>query len=200
MRHEAKQPQSPQVPQSAEPPELGGVRFGPALAGILYVLLVASAALTLWVRQAPGKLPEQLATLAPWLFLAFALIFAAYRFRLVRARKYPAAKAFFQIGSAALFFMFLLPHSQRPFRRETTLDDVQTFLQSPDPRLRAMAAEVAGFRPQGSQYGAKLTDLLEDPEPRVREQAHSALVRLYGKDLGPPGDKAATKAWREAYP
>jgi len=199
MRHESRQSQGPTGQQASEPPALGGVRFGPTLAAALYVLLVGAAVLALWVRRAPGRLPAALADLSHWLFLAFAIIFAAYRFRLVLARKYPAGKAFFQVGAAALFFMFLLPQNQRPYTDQSQ-DDVVRFLESSDPRLRAMAAELAGYRSNPGRYASELVDLLTDPEPSVRSQAHSSLVRLRGEDLGSPSNPEAVKAWRSAYP
>ncbi|MGA9520802.1 MAG: HEAT repeat domain-containing protein [Myxococcaceae bacterium] len=180
-----------------QPPRLGGIPAGPALAGLLYVLLVGSAVLALWVREFPGAVPVALAKAAPWVFLAFILVFALYRFGLVREGKYPASKAFFQVGSALIFFMLLLPGSRVRYGEHR--DPLTDLMLDANPRVRALAAEVAGYRPDGEKYGAELVKALRDPDPKVREEAHASLVRLTGQDLGRPDDPQALKAWGERF-
>ncbi len=76
-------------------------------------------------------------------------------------------------------------------------DDVQVLLRSSDPRVRALAAEVAGYR-AAAQYAADLVDRLDDNEPAVRSAAHAALVRIVGQDATPGGEgPAAQRRWRE---
>ena len=183
--------------QAQQPPRWGGIRAGPALAGLLYVLLVGSAALALWVREFPGVLPRGLGRAAPFVFLAFVGVFAAYRLAVVRAGKYPAFKAFFQIGAATLFFMLLLPSSKGPFRAPA--DDIVELLRDPNPRVRALAAEVARHRPDAQKYGSLLAQSLEDPDRRVREEAHRSLVQIAGEDLGAPDDGPAVEAWGDRF-
>jgi len=65
-------------------------------------------------------------------------------------------------------------------------------MASPDPRVRALAVEVAGYRGDGAHYAADMIERLEDAEPAVRQRAHTALVRLAGRDVGQDPD-----AWRE---
>lgn len=187
---------SPPQAQGAEPPRVGGVRFGPALAGTLYALLVASAALALWARGTPGRSPPELAQAAPWVFLAFVIAFALYRFGLVRARRYPAFKAFFQVGAAVLFFMLLLPAPPGPSRQGSSLEQA---LVDPAPHVRAMAAELAGHR-RDPAAGPGLVQALTDVDPVVREKAHEALVRIAGEDLGRPDAPGAVESWRKRYP
>jgi hypothetical protein len=165
----------------------------------LYLLLVLAAAVALWARREPGRLPSWLESAAPWLFLVFTAAFATYRFRLVRARKYPASKAFFQVGAAMLFFMLLMPGRENLYQQPAG-DEVQTYLQDSDPRLRAMAAELAGYRGDAVRYGPSLARALNDPDAHVRETVHHALVKLHGSDLGSPGAPEAVKAWNEAFP
>ena len=183
--------------QAQQPPRWGGIRAGPALAALLYVLLVGSAALALWVRESPGTFPRGLGTAAPFVFLAFVAVFAAYRLAVVRAGKYPAFKAFFQIGAATLFFMLLLPSSRGPFRPHG--DDVAELLRDPNPRVRALAAEVARHRPDAQKYGSLLTQALKDPDRRVREEAHRSLVQIAGEDLGGAEDGRAVEAWGDRF-
>jgi hypothetical protein len=103
--------------EDGTPPKFGGIRLGPAVAGALYLLLVGSAALALWVRGMPGAAPKHLEQAAPWVFLVFMLCFAVYRLALVQAKKYPAFKAFFQVGVGVLFFMLLLPGPRGRFQK-----------------------------------------------------------------------------------
>lgn len=184
--------------QAEQPPRLGGIRAGPALAGILYVLLVGSAALALWAREFPSVLPPGLARAAPWVFLAFIVCFSAYRLSLVRAKKYPPFKAFFQIGAAALFFVLLLPAKSRGLAGPE--DELARLMLDSNPHVRALSAEVVRYRPGGEKYGSLLVQSLKDPDPDVRAQAHRSLVQIAGTDLGAPESEGAIKKWGERFP
>jgi len=185
-----------------QPPSVAGIRAGPALTSMLYLLLVASAALALWVRGYPGQAPEGVERLAPWAFLAFVAAFAVYRLALVRSGHYPAFKAFAQIAAGVLFFTLLLPGTWRPSAmvQGTGGDDLAALLHDPSARVRRLAAEVARHRPNAPDFAHALAAALDDPDPRVREEAHASLVAIAGADLGPPEDAAARKAWQERYP
>lgn len=178
--------------QVSPPPELGGIRFGPALTGTLYLLLVGSAALALWARQVPGAIPAYLEATAPWVFLIFVACFALYRFGLIRARKYPVFKAFFQIGAALLFFMLLFP---QPRRVNAAADPLEGLFGDSNARVRALAAEVVRYRPNGARYTRQLIRSLDDADPEVREQAHRSLVQVAGTDLGRSGEP-----WKKRFP
>jgi HEAT repeat protein len=186
--------------QGEQPPRWGGIQAGPALAGVLYALLVGSAALALWVREFPGAVPARLVQAAPWVFLAFLICFGIYRGVIVRAKKYPAFKAFFQLGAGALFFLLLLPGGRSAY--EVPADPVAALMQDANPHVRALAVEVARHRggPGSQVYAPFLVRALEDPDPEVRTQAHRSLVHLSGEDLGAPGTPGAMEAWRERYP
>ena len=179
-------------------PSVGGLRLGPGLGVALYVLLVASAGLSFFGRRFPGRLPVSLEQVTPWVFAAFVACFAVYRFGLANARKYPASKAFFQVGLAVVVFLLLLPSSRAPYVPAGTAADQA--LGDPDPRLRALAAEVARYRPEGRSYVPALVQALSDPDPTVRAQAHASLVRLTGVDLGAPETPGAVDAWKRRYP
>jgi len=185
---------------SRNQPQLGagGIRFGPSLAAILYLLLLASAVVALGTRRFPGLFPPVLELIGPSLFLLFLICFAVYRLALVRARKYPTSKAFFQIGAAALFFTLLLPATKSQY--EPPLDDVEMLLADDNPKVRALAAEVIGHRADGSKHASRLVKALRDPDVRVRKQAHRSLVRLSGEDLGSGQNEAELKAWESRYP
>jgi len=183
-------------PTQAPTPQVGGLRVPPAFAGGLFALLVASAALALWVSQVPEAVPEALAAASPWVFLLFVTTFAIYRLALVRARRYPASKALFQIGTAVLFFMLLLPRA----RVAGDPDELGRLLRHGDPAVRSLAAEVVPHRPDGQRHARLLVEQLGDADARVRAAAHASLVALAGTDLGPPGDAEAARRWKERYP
>ncbi len=56
---------------------------------------------------------------------------------------------------------------------------IEAYLGAPEPGLRAMAADLVG-RASLRKYADRLTEMLEDPEPRVRAAAVGAEVRLGG--------------------
>lgn len=186
------------TPPSVEEPSVAGVRVRPAWPMVLYALLVASAALALYAQRAP--VAPGLSKVAPWIFLAFAVGFAGYRFALVAARRYSPFKAFFQVFTAALFFMLLLwPGLNGKPGEVAAPSTLASALSSPDAEKRALAAEVAGYRREAAA-GPALVKLLEDAAPEVRAAAHGALVKLNGgTDLGPADDAAARAAWQERF-
>lgn len=175
-------------PETTEEPSVVGVRVRPSWSIALYALLVMSAALALYAQRSPANLDPSLSRAAPWLFLVFAAGFTVYRVALVVARRYSPFKAFFQIFLAALFFLLLLfPRVEAP--AEATL------LGHRDDRVRALAAEVAGWRQDATQAHA-LVKLLADPSAEVRDAAHASLVKLNGgTDLG-----ASSESWEKRFP
>ncbi len=184
--------------QPPDEPNVAGVRVRPGLALGLYVLLLASAGIALWAQRTSNA-PTLVARSSPFIFLTFAVGFAAYRLALVMARRYSAFKAFFQIVLAVLFFMLLLfPQVVRPLGEGGL--PMPAMLTDPDPKVRALAAEVAGWR-RDDGAAVMLVRLLEDGSPVVREAAHGALVRLNaGVDLGPADESPALAAWKERFP
>jgi len=187
------------VSESAADPRRLRVRSGLAFVQVLrpalYVLLVLSALFTFWSGGpvAGRTLPRWTQSVAPTLFAVFLLIFTVYRFALMRAKKYPAATGLFQVGLGALIWVLLLPSTRQKIAPPpAAADEVPALMASPDPRVRAVAVEVAGYRGDGTRYAPELIDRLEDADATVRERAHAALVRLAGKDVG-----RAPGAWRE---
>jgi hypothetical protein len=174
-------------PETPDEPSVVGVRVRPAWSIVLYALLVLSAGIAFYAQRSPDVDPV-VAQIAPWFFLAFALGFSVYRIALVAVRRYSPFKAFIQIFLAALFFLLLLfPRVQGP--------QAAGLLGHRDPQVRALAAEVAGWRGDQSQGGA-VAKLLDDPSPEVRAAAHAALIKLNGGlDIG---DQSAV--WGKRFP
>lgn len=172
---------------------------------LLYALLVTSALATLLagpsLEQAvrEGRLPQGALVVAPALLLLFILVFAAYRYALVRSGHYLAGKAFVQVGLMVLVLTLLLPGSLERYRAAGTVRpvDLSRHLSAPDAETRAMAAELTRHRDRGEamRYLPRLLDLLDDPSPEVRRQAHASLVALAGRDAGGEGAGAAGR-WR----
>jgi hypothetical protein len=172
---------------------------------LLYALLVSSALATLLagpsLEQAvrEGRLPQGALVVAPALLLVFILVFAAYRYALVRSGHYLAGKAFVQVGLMLLVLTLLLPGSLERYRAAGTVRpvDLSRHLSAPDAETRAMAAELTRHRERGEamRYLPRLLDLLDDPSPEVRRQAHASLAALAGRDAGGEGTGAAAR-WR----
>lgn len=169
---------------------LGFVQF---LRPALYVLLVLSALFTFWSGGAVAgrALPGWTQSVAPTIFAVFLAIFAVYRFALMRAKKYPVAVGFFQIGLGALIWVLLLPSTRQKIAPPSAADEVPVLMTSPDSRVRALAVEVAGYR-RDSRYVPDLIGRLDDADAAVRAKAHVALVRLTGTDAG-----LEPEAWRQ---
>ncbi len=175
----------------------------PAL--LLYVLLLASAAVTLTgipvfeqaVRE--GRRPPAILMAAPALLAAFIALFAAYRFALVKAGRYHAGKAFVQVGFMVLVLALLLPGSLERYRAAGVGRpiDLNRQLDSGDPEVRAVAAELARHRNRSDvlRYVPRLVALLDDPSVEVRRQARASLVSIAGRDVGGEASGAAER-WR----
>jgi len=171
-----------------------GLGFVQVLRPALYALLALSALFTFWAGGdiAGRALPRWTHVVAPTLFAVFLVVFAVYRFALVRAKKYPAATGLFQVGLGALIWVMLLPSTRQKFGPPPgSGDDLPALLSSPDARVRAVAAELSAYRTGGSRYVAQLIERLDDPDATVRLRAHDALVHLSRTDLG-----YDTDAWR----
>jgi len=178
---------------------VAGIRLGPGPGLVLYILLLGAAGLAFFGKEFPGRLPEAVERVTPFVFGAFVALFAAYRFVLVRSRKYPSFKAFYQVGLAVVVFLLLLP-SARASYRPSARPGLEADLLSNNPRVRALAAEVARYRPDAARYAPALVTALEDENPEVRLEAHRSLVQIAGADLGSPEMPGASQRWKERFP
>ncbi len=182
-----------------EAPQVAGIRLGPGPGLVLYTLLLGAAGLAFFGKEFPGRLPEEVQRVTPFVFGAFVALFAAYRFVLVRSRKYPSFKAFYQVGLAVVVFLLLLPSARASYGRLPGAGLGADLVDS-NARVRALAAEVARHRPDAARYAHPLVNALEDEDPEVRRQAHDSLVQIAGEDLGSPDVPGAIQRWRERFP
>jgi hypothetical protein len=173
---------------------------------VLLGLLILSALLTLFGlpelqrEVAAGRWPRGALAGPPALLALFVVGFAAYRIALVRAGRYGAGKALVQVAVMFLVFavvagVVLRPAEPMPGQAAPSLARP---LASSDPDVRALGAELARYRPEQEvrEVAGRLIELLDDPAPEVRRQAHAALVALAGQDAGGEGPGAAGR-WRE---
>jgi hypothetical protein len=157
-------------------------------------MLALAAAGSLLAGTRADLLPATVRLGAPIAFGAFLALFAVYRLALVRARRYPAGKGLVQIGVGAIFLMLLMPGAAREFEASGSRP-LAAMLVHPDPAVRALACEVAAFRPDARRYAVALAARLEDPSPQVRLQALASLRRLAGSDVGMNGE-GSVERWR----
>lgn len=164
---------------------------------VLFALLLLSAVLTLvglpelQREVAAGRFPHAALALPPAFLALFIVGYAAYRFMLVRAGRYPAGKALVQIGLMVLVLGVIagiaLERGQ-PSAGDGPVD-LGRALGSADPDARAMAAELVRHRPReaGLSQVRRLVELLGDSSPEVRRQARASLVQLAGEDVAGTG-------------
>jgi hypothetical protein len=172
---------------------------------VLFGLLIVSAAWTLiglpelQREVAAGRWPRAALAGPPALLALFIIGFAAYRIALVREGRSGAGKSLVQVAVMFLVFAVVAGVALRPSERLMGEGPAALArpLASQDPDVRAIAAEVARYRPRDELRGVagRLVELLDDPAPEVRRQAHAALVALAGSDVGGEGPGAAAR-WR----
>jgi hypothetical protein len=172
-----------------------------ALRNVALLLLAVSALLTLaglpWLRQgvAAGRLPRAVLAAPPVLLGLFVLGYAIYRLALVRAGRYPAGKALAQAGLMVLAVVLVARMTLEPAALPAA-GRLERGLRSGNADLRALAAELARYRPadEGRSLIPRLVELLDDPDVEVRREAHASLVVLVGEDLG--SAEGAAARWR----
>ncbi len=186
----------------------GASRFVRRMRLPLYVLLIASAAVTLFASPAleqavrEGRVAAYALVVPPVLLATFIALFAVYRFVLVRAGRYHAGKAFIQVLVMVLILTMALPGSLERWRAAGTARsvDLSRHLRSPDAEARALAAELSRHRDRAEavQYVPRLVQLLDDPSPEVRRQARASLIVLAGTDAGGDGGDSSAR-WRSYW-
>ncbi len=182
-------------PRAAIP---GAIRV---LRWVLLALLIAAAAgaLVMLPRAVQGGWPSTLRLVPVALLVLFVGGYAAYRFTLARAGRYSEGKALVRVGLMVLLLGVIASIAlERPPGPPTGPGlGLAGPLASPDPALRALAAEVVRSRPpeEARQHASQLLVLLEDPAPEVRREARASLGVLAGADGG-EGPGAAAR-WRE---
>lgn len=172
--------ESPPAPAAFAKPldQTRHVRRAPGFAIALYCLLALSATVALLGRNS-HFLPELARIAAPIAFAAFFVLFAIYRFALVRARRYSPGKAFVQLGIGSLFLLMLAPGVMHQRAEAVPLEPVARMLHHADPSVRALACDAFLLLPASEANAAlpELQALISDPHPGVRARARRAIER-----------------------
>ncbi len=177
-----------------EEPRLGSWRIKRSLAYLMYAALALAAATALFGTARADLVPPALRAWAPLVFGLFLVLFAGYRFALVRAGRYPAGKAFYQVGAGVLFLTLLAPGAAREFGAQRR--GLESLMADGDAQVRALACEVARYRADGRRYASGLVERLDDPSPAVREQALASLKALAGPETPAEAEGAALR-WKD---
>jgi hypothetical protein len=166
----------------------------------LYVLTVLSAIAALFLEPALAGAVSRGAISPYWLFTAigiygiFFLAYAVDRFLLVRRRRYPAGRAFFQVAFGLVFGLLLLPSTIGDYAGRAPAG-LERLLAHPDPEVRAITVEAIGFRGPSKEHIALILARLEDRDPRVERAARMVLGKWSGLS---PDDAAGLRAWASA--
>jgi hypothetical protein len=188
------------------PPPLPPAHVRPARLALYGLLLLASAVTVFGLPQLEqavreGRRSPAVLVVAPALLAAFVVAFAAYRFALVRARRYSPGKATVQVALMVLALSLFLPGSLDRYRTAGVVRsvDLRRQLHAGDAEVRAMAAELARHRDpdEALRYVPRLVELVGDGSSEVRRQARASLAALAGSDVG--GDGADAQARWRAY-
>ncbi len=184
----------PRIPASAR-----------ALRSLVLGLLVAATVLTLaWLPSlrmgvASGRWPRAVLAFPPALLAVFIGGYAAYRFTLVRAGRYPPGKALAQVGLMVLALLLGAGVALDPGPLAPQGGRLERGLRSRSPDVRALAAELARYRAADRvrPLVPLLVRLLDDPDAEVRREAHTSLVAITGEDLGE--GEGASGRWRARF-
>lgn len=191
----------PRARGRANDPILGLPTEAKPLRIALYVLTFASAVAALFLEQPIAGAVARGALSPLWLFTAlgvygvFFLAYAVDRALLVKRRRYPAGKAFFQVIFGLLFGLLLLPSTIRDYSASVPDGGLERLLAHPDPEVRVVSVEALGYRGFAAEHVALLVKRLSDRDPRVVEAARGVLGRWSGRS---PEDAAGIEAWASA--
>jgi len=165
---------------------------------VLLALLVAATAGALLglPRATPGGWASTTRLVPVALLVLFVGGYAAYRFLQVRAGRYSEGKALVRVGLMVLLIGVIasIALERPPGVQAGPGVDLAGPLASPDPALRALAAEVIRTRPaaEAQRHAERLLALLDDPAPEVRREARAALGVLVGAE-----GAGSLPRWRE---
>ena len=167
------------------------------LRALLFVLTLLSAAAALFVEPALAGAVARGAISARWLFLPigiYGVFLAAYAFDrawLVRDRRYPSGKAFFQVAFGVIFASLLLPETIQDYKAQS-VPRPDRLLVHKDPSVREAAVLALGFdglaRPRLDLVMARL----DDDNPNVQAAALRVLRTWSGE---PEADASRLRTW-----
>jgi len=182
-----------------KPAERPVTRSGPGPAVTLriglYILAALAAGATLFVAPALNAAVTRGALSEFWLkvplaiYGLFVVVYGVDRFWLVRRRRYPAGKALFQVGFAAIFFLVLpnaihrTPHSSAENRPTSPKASDYSALEDSRPEVRQNFVFAMGYHGVSKARVDSLVLLLDDPDSGVRAAAAKVLSDWSGKPI-----------------
>jgi hypothetical protein len=164
------------------------------------VLTVLSAIAALFLEDALAHAVARGAISPHWLFLTigiygvFFLAYAIDRLLLVKRRRYPTGKAFFQVAFGLVFGLLLLPSTIRDYTAQTP-PGAARLLSHPDPEVRAAEVKALGWEGPSPEHIQLLVPKLQDRDPRVERAARQVLGKWSNRS---PDDAAGIAAWAAA--
>lgn len=181
------EPIDERLPSDSLPPAPGLT----TLRALLFVLTLLSAAAALFVEPALAGAVTRGALSARWLFLpigVYGVFLGAYAFDriwLVRDRRYPAGKAFFQIAFGVVFASLLLPETIQDYKAQS-VPRPDRLLSHKDPNVREAAVLALGFEGPAPERTGIVVGRLDDENASVRRAALRVLQRWSGEpEAGP---------------
>jgi hypothetical protein len=165
----------------------------------LYVLLVLSAASAMFLEEALAGAVARGAISPLWLFTAigvyglFYVVYVVDRLLLVKWRRYPAGKAFFQIAFGLVLGLVLLPSTIRDYAARPT--GIERLLAHGDPDVRLVAVEALYLRGPTPEHVALALERRNDRDSRVSQAARRVLSRWANR---PESDTSGIDAWAAA--
>ncbi len=173
---------------------------GPAvLRALLFVLMLLSAAAALFVEPALAGAVTRGAISARWLFLPigiYGVFLAAYAFDrawLVRDRRYPPGKAFFQVAFGVVFASLLLPETIQDYKAQA-VPRPDRLLGHKDPSVREVSVLALGFEGLAPARLELVLGRLEDDNANVQKAALRVLRSWSGE---PEADVVRLRSWAQ---
>jgi hypothetical protein len=162
----------------ADAPHFGSVKPGRWLGLVLYALLgVAAGMALLGGSYQVGSLWIDRTGIAA--FAVFLVVFAAYRFALVRAGRYSLGKALYQLGAGLLLLVVLGSGTLAASPPAEVVDLVGYLLGRSDPHVRRAGCELARLRGAGSAL-AVVQAHASEANPEVAAECARAAAALGG--------------------
>ena len=165
--------------------------LGQALRLGLYIAMALSALITLVALPALQSRVHSGQLGPSWLLvpaIAFGMALGIYlfdRIYLVRYRHYSSGRAMFQISFGLIFLFLLFPSRLAEYRQvikeRPAHNSLMALMKHSDPRVRALAYELAAYRKQPRSFIAPLAQGLRDKDQQAAGRAQVSLQKITGQ-------------------
>jgi hypothetical protein len=155
---------------------------------VLYVLLLLSAATSLWGGEhlweaaRLGDVGVWVPLLAPVIFTVFCVLYALDRWLLLRRGHTSLLRAMIQCGVALLFVALLWPAHQERYREIRKINRAEhsayRLVEHPNPDVRSITCELLAFRKDSTSTKFIAARLRRESHPQVLAACNTALLSL----------------------